>query len=90
MQICSSVRAEFELVFIDFQGFNPASKRGRRNSKLGRSPGRSRDPASSFGQRLLDDFPLGSAARPCAWEFPMFQSQTEATRRFFGEPQFFN
>src|SRR5258708_2829306 len=52
--------AEFEVLFVDFQGLDPALERGWRNSKLGRCSGRSRNPASSLTERRFDNLPFAS------------------------------
>src|ERR1700683_2334243 len=52
--------AEFELLFVDFQDLNPGLEGRWWNSKLGRRPGRSGNPAFSFSQHRLDNLPLAS------------------------------
>src|SRR5216684_1576573 len=52
--------AEFELLFIDVQGFDPGLEGRWWNSQLSRCSERSGNPASSLSQRRLDNLPLGS------------------------------
>jgi hypothetical protein len=52
--------AEFELLFVDFQGLDPGLQGRWWNPKLGRCPRRSRNPASSLSERRLDNLPLAS------------------------------
>jgi hypothetical protein len=55
-----SILAEFELLLVDFQGFDPGRKGRLWNSKLSRCSGRSGNSASSLSERRLDNFPLAS------------------------------
>ena len=52
--------AEFELLFVDFQGLDPGLEGRWWNSKLTRCAGRSGNPASSLSERRLDNLPLAS------------------------------
>src|SRR5438445_702985 len=52
--------AEFELLFVDFQGLDPGLEGRWWNLKLSRCSGRSGNPASSISQRRLDNLPLAS------------------------------
>jgi len=79
--------AEFELLFVDFQGLDPGLEGRWWNSKLSRRPGRSGNPASRLSQRRLDNLPLAS------------RLNTQSRRRFsprclrrspFGKPQLIN
>src|SRR2546422_532264 len=52
--------AEFELLFVDFQGLDPGLEGRWWNSKLSRRSGRSGNPVSSLSERRLDHLPLAS------------------------------
>src|SRR5260370_41829169 len=79
--------AEFELLFVDFQGLDPGLEGRWWNSKLSRCSGRSGNPASRLSERRLDNFPLAS------------RLNIQSRRRFsprclrrspFGKPQLIN
>src|SRR3984885_1892679 len=52
--------AEFELLFVDFQGLDSGLERRGWNSQLSRRPGQPGNPAPGLSQRRLDNLPLGS------------------------------
>src|SRR5216684_2990865 len=79
--------AEFELLFVDFQGLDAGLEGRWWNSKLSRCSGRSGNPASSLSQRRLDNLPLGS--RLTIQSRRSFNSRG-LRRSPFGKPQLIN